>query len=304
MTEVTLVEVGPRDGLQNESLPLDVPTRLQLIEHLHDAGFRHLEVGSFVSPQWVPQMAHTEEVLAGLSNRAFNSIALVPNSTGLKRALETNIRTIAVFTAASESFCQRNINCSMQESLERFQPVIQTALENGLQVRGYVSCLIACPYEGETDVSQVTRMAAALLEMGCYEVSLGDTIGAGTAREIEARLKTLLTSLPADNLALHLHDTRGQAVSAIDRSLDLDIRTFDTSIAGLGGCPYARGASGNVATEDVVYLLERNGYRTGLSMDQLARTGHWISQQLGRPYHARAGLAHYNMQSLQTGKQP
>ncbi len=302
MSDITLIEVGPRDGLQNERTPLDAATRIQLVEHLNDAGLHDIEVGSFVSPQWVPQMAGTEHVIDALARRHFNKIALVPNEKGLERALAHPVETIAIFTAASDTFCQRNINCTIDESLNRFRAVVARALDAGMAVRGYVSCLMACPYEGPTNAEAVIRVTEALLDMGCVEVSLGDTIGVGTARQIAQRIEQVLKVTGTGQIALHLHDTRGQAVSAIDRCLDLGITRFDTSIAGLGGCPYARGASGNVATEDAVYLLEKNGYDTGLDMDRLAETGHWISQHLGRPYTARAGLAHYNTMTLKEGE--
>ncbi|WP_142850065.1 hydroxymethylglutaryl-CoA lyase [Telmatospirillum sp. J64-1] len=287
---VKIVEVGPRDGLQNEAQPISVPTRIELIERLAAAGLRNIEAGSFVSPKWVPQMAGTAEVLAGLEHRPGVSYSvLVPNMRGLEAALAAGAEEVAVFAAASESFSRRNINCSIAESLDRFAPVVAAAREKGLRVRGYLSCVLGCPYEGAIDPKKVAGLAAQLAEMGCGEISLGDTIGVGTADQVRRLIAA--QSVAKDRLAMHFHDTYGQAVANILVSLEEGIATFDSSVAGLGGCPYAAGATGNVATEDVVYLLHGLGIETGIDLRVLAETGAWISARLGRANASRVGRA-------------
>lgn len=289
---VNLVEVGPRDGLQNESTPLSVTDRLELIRRLVGAGLTTVEAGSFVSPKWVPQMTGTDQVLAGLDlNNVERYPVLVPNLKGWEAARASGAKDIAIFGAASETFSQKNINCSIQESLARFKPVAEQALAADVRVRGYVSCLVACPYEGEITPAQVLPVVRALFDMGCYEVSLGDTIGRGTPRQIKAVLTALLAEHDADQLALHCHDTYGMAAANIMAGLDLGIRTFDSSVGGAGGCPYAPGASGNVATEEVVYLLENEGFDTGVDLKELAATGRWLFEKLGKPVPSKVNQA-------------
>lgn len=289
---VNLVEVGPRDGLQNESTPLSVTDRLELIRRLVEAGLTTVEAGSFVSPKWVPQMTGTDQVLAGLDlNNVERYPVLVPNLKGWEAAQASGARDIAIFGAASETFSQKNINCSIKESLARFKPVAEQALAADARVRGYVSCLVACPYEGEITPAQVLPVVRALFDMGCYEVSLGDTIGRGTPRQIKAVLTALLAEHDADQLALHCHDTYGMAAANIMAGLDLGIRTFDSSVGGAGGCPYAPGASGNVATEEVVYLLENEGFDTGVDLEELAATGRWLFEKLGKPVPSKVNQA-------------
>lgn len=289
---VRIVEVGPRDGLQNEAATLALADRLSLVEALAQAGLRHIEAGSFVSPRWVPQMANSAELFQRLDRRpGVVYSALTPNLKGLEDALAVGVDEVAVFTAASESFTQKNINCSIAESLVRFQPLLPLAAQHGIKVRGYVSCIIACPYEGRIAPEAVADVTRRLLELGCHEVSLGDTIGVGTSRQVRDLLRRLLQEFSPAQLAVHFHDTYGQALANIDRSLEEGIRTIDASVAGLGGCPYARGASGNVATEDVVYLLQGNGFETGVDLDALITTGLRICETLGRSTNSRVALA-------------
>ena len=290
--KVTIVDVGPRDGLQNEAEPISVDTRVTLVNLLAAAGVPVVETGSFVNPKWVPQMASSEEVFAGIERRdGTRYAALTPNLKGFERALAAGADEVAVFAAASEGFSQKNINCSIAESLERFEPVMDAARAADIPVRGYVSCVIACPFDGDTAPEKVADVTRALLDMGCYEVSLGDTIGVGTAGSTSALLDTLLKLVPADKLALHCHDTYGQALSNILAGLQYGIATVDASVAGLGGCPYAPGATGNVATEDVIYMLHGMGIETGIDFDSLLAAGEHISAALGRPNQSRAARA-------------
>ncbi len=289
---VELVEVGPRDGLQNEPQSLPAAVKVALIERLAEAGCRVIEAGAFVSPKWVPQMADTADVLAGLRRRpGLRYPVLVPNLKGLERALAAGVEEIAVFGAASETFTQRNINCSIAESLERFAPVCAEARVAGLRVRGYVSCVLGCPYEGEVPVARVAEVAAALHDMGCAEVSLGDTIGVGTPLKARAMVEAVALRVPLERLAVHFHDTYGQALANILACLQLGVATVDAAVAGLGGCPYARGASGNVASEDVVYLLNGLGIETGIDLERLAAAGAYICGLLGRPPSSKVALA-------------
>ena len=289
---IKIVEVGPRDGLQNEMQPIDVDTKVGLIERLVAAGVTHIEAASFVSPKWVPQMAASADVMRRVPRAAgVHYSALAPNLKGLEAAIDAGCKEVAVFGAASESFSQRNINCSIRESLERFRTVIETAREHGLRVRGYVSCVLGCPYEGEIAPGKVAEVALLLDEMGCHEISLGDTIGRGTPRSTRLLLEACLKHLPAARLAGHFHDTWGMAIANIVASLDMGVRTFDSSVSGLGGCPYAAGASGNVATEDVVYLLEGLGYETGIDLGKLVETGTFISDRLHRTTSSRVARA-------------
>ncbi|WP_018719333.1 hydroxymethylglutaryl-CoA lyase [Arhodomonas aquaeolei] len=289
---VRIVEVGPRDGLQNEPQSIVAAVKIELIERLAAAGLPVVEAGAFVSPKWVPQMAASADVLQGIRRRAgVHYPVLVPNMKGLDAALAAGAEEIAVFGAASESFSQRNINCSINESLERFRPVIEAARERDVRVRGYVSCVLGCPYEGEIAPEAVATVAAELQAMGCYEISLGDTIGVGTPRKAQRMVEAVAERVPISRLAAHFHDTYGQALANLYAVMELGIATVDSSVAGLGGCPYARGASGNVATEDVVYLLDGLGITTGVDLEALAATGRWISGKLGRQPASRVAQA-------------
>lgn len=290
--QVRIVEVGPRDGLQNEAGIVPAEIKVALIEALADAGLKTIEAGSFVSPKWVPQMADTEAVLASLHPRPdVGYPVLVPNLQGLERALASGVREVAMFGAASESFSRRNINCSIEESLGRFAPVVVKARNNGLRVRGYVSCVLGCPYEGEIAPVAVAQVAAALFAMGCYEISLGDTIGTGTPLKARQLIEQVATVVPRDRIALHFHDTYGQALANILACLELGVSVVDSAVAGLGGCPYAKGASGNVATEEVVYMLDGMGIRTGIDLRALAEAGQFISEQLNREPASRVARA-------------
>jgi hydroxymethylglutaryl-CoA lyase len=292
MKHVKIVEVGPRDGLQNE--PGEVPTavKVELIERLADAGLPAVEATAFVSPKWVPQMADHTEVLERIRRRPGTSYpVLTPNLKGFEAARAAGVSEVAIFGAASETFSRKNINCSIAESLERFRPVVKQALESQIKVRGYISCVLGCPYEGEVAPARVAEVAAALHEMGCYEVSLGDTIGVGTPGKAKAMIEACGRRVPVERLAGHYHDTYGQALANIYASLELGVATFDASIAGLGGCPYAKGATGNVATEDVVYMLHGMGIATGVDLDRLVGIGQWICGVLGKEPASRAGRA-------------
>ncbi len=288
---IKIVEVGPRDGLQSE--PYTVPTsiKVELIDRLADAGLGVIETTSFVSDQAIPQLSDAESVYARLNRReGVRYPALVPNERGYERARAAGINDIAVFTAASEAFNQHNINCSIEQAMARFAPVIARAQADGVSVRGYVSTVMGCPYQGDVPVKDVVRVCEALYSAGCYEVSLGDTIGVGTARQAQALIRSVAQSIPIEQLAIHFHDTYGQALANIFACLELGVKTIDSSVAGLGGCPYARGATGNVATEDVIYMLDGMGLSTGVDLSALAHTGRWIAAELGRP-HSRAGQA-------------
>ncbi|MBF0236372.1 MAG: hydroxymethylglutaryl-CoA lyase [SAR324 cluster bacterium] len=292
---VKIVDVGPRDGLQNEAMPVPIPIKLKLIESLADAGITHIESASFVSPKWVPQMADSAEVMKRIFRKpGVTYSALVPNLKGLESAIESGTTEIAVFGAASEAFSQKNINCSIAESLKRFEPVMEQALVQGIKVRGYVSCVLGCPYQGETQVETVTHVAKTLFDMGCYEISLGDTIGTGTPLKTQHMLKHLIQQIPVSALEVHFHDTYGQALANIFAALQMGISVIDSSVAGLGGCPYAQGASGNVATEDVLYMLRGMGIHTGIDLEKIVAIGHEITSFLGCGIRSRAGKALYN----------
>jgi hydroxymethylglutaryl-CoA lyase len=289
---VRIVEVGPRDGLQNE--PGEVPTavKLELIERLADAGLPAVEATAFVSPKWIPQMADHTEVLERLRRKPGVSYpVLTPNLKGFEAARAAGAKEVAVFGAASEAFSKKNINCSIDESLDRFRPVVEEAKNSGIRVRGYVSCVVGCPYEGPIAPDRVAKVAGALYDMGCYEVSLGDTIGVGTPAKTRAMIEACAQRVPMAKLAGHYHDTYGQAVANIYASLEAGVRTFDSSVAGLGGCPYAAGASGNVATEDVLYMLHGLGMKTGVDLDKVVETGEWISAFLGKEISSKAARA-------------
>lgn len=290
--KVRIVEVGPRDGLQNEKQALDAGDKIALINQLADAGVSAIEAGSFVNPKWVPQMASSDAVFAGIERKpGVTYSALTPNLKGFERALEAGAQEVAVFAAASEGFSQKNINCSIAESLERFAPVMEAARQANIPVRGYVSCVVGCPYEGRIAPDQVSHVARELLAMGCYEISLGDTIGVATAADCDQLIETVSKDIVLDKLAVHFHDTYGQALANILRSLQLGISVVDSSVAGLGGCPYAKGATGNVATEDVVYMLNGLGIGHGIDLDKLMAAGQQISQKLGRISQSRVANA-------------
>ena len=289
---VKIVEVGPRDGLQNESVNVPTSIKLQLIDMLADAGLGVIECGAFVSPKWVPQMADSGELFSQINKRPGLSYPmLVPNLKGLELALQAGVEEIALFSAASETFSQKNTNCSIAESIERFEEVIEKALAQKLKVRGYVSCVLGCPYEGEVSMEVVAELSQRMIELGCYEVSLGDTIGVGTAGKARQLIETVAGRVEVARLAAHFHDTYGQALANIHAALQCGVSVFDSSIAGLGGCPYAKGATGNVATEDVVYLLDGMGIESGVDMNKLLDAGYFISEFLGRDPVSRAGLA-------------
>ncbi|WP_447468975.1 hydroxymethylglutaryl-CoA lyase [Vibrio harveyi] len=289
--KVNIVEVGARDGLQNES-PVSTQAKIRLIDLLSDTGLTHIEAGSFVSPKWVPQMADSLDVMKKITRR-HNVIysALTPNVQGFEKALEAGATQVAIFTSSSEGFCQHNINCSIADSLTRFEPVMELAAKHNIPVRGYLSCVADCPYDGPTKPDQVARVANLLMELGCYEVSLGDTIGTGTPIRIAKMLEAVQVKVPTNKLAVHFHDTWGQALANIYQALTMGINTIDSSVAGLGGCPYAHGASGNVATEDVLYLCQGLGIETGVDLELLAKAGWTISEELNRQPISKVSMA-------------
>lgn len=294
---VQIIEVGPRDGLQNESQILPVALRVELIERLAKAGLKKIEAGSFVSPKWVPQMANTDQVLDALNASAVKTetgaqyAVLTPNLKGLEGAVQHKADEIAIFGAASESFTQKNINCSIKESLQRFEDIAASAQQLNLPMRGYVSTIIGCPYEGDIDPQAVADVAKTLYQMGCFEISLGDTIGVGTPIKFKRMLDTVLKDVPADKLAVHCHNTYGQALANIYASLEYGINKVDSAVAGLGGCPYAKGASGNIATEDVLFMLHGMNIQTGVDLDEVVKIGNWICTELKRDNQSKVGLA-------------
>ena len=290
---VSIVEVGARDGLQNEQQPVSLATKVSLVDDLADAGVRTIEAGSFVNPALIPQMSDSDALFATLTRvPGVTYTALTPNSRGFERALAANVDEVAVFTAASESFSQRNIRCSIDQSLQRFEPVMAQAQAAGIPVRGYISCALGCPYEGDVAPEAVLRVTRSLIAMGCYEVSLGDTIGVGTPGCMQALLDMLLTEIPASRLAAHCHDTYGQALANILIALQNGVRRIDAAVAGLGGCPFAPGATGNVATEDVVYMLHGMGFHTGIDLERLIAAGNAISAALARDNASRVARAY------------
>lgn len=292
--KVKIVEVGPRDGLQNETTPISATDKVALIEKLSDAGINYIESGSFVSPKWVPQMATSTEVFKKLHRKkGVTYAALTPNMRGFDGATAVNADEVAIFGAASESFSQKNINCSIEESIERFAPIMSAAKKANIKVRGYVSCVLGCPYEGDIDPEQVAKVAAKLYKMGCYEISLGDTIGVGTPVNVTNMIQAVSAQVPIDKLAVHFHDTYGQALTNIYAALQMGIKVVDSAIAGLGGCPYAKGASGNVATEDVVYMLNGLGIKTGINFKQLLEAGWFISEKLGKAPISKVSSAYF-----------
>ena len=294
-SHVSIVEVGPRDGLQNEPGKIALADKLTLIHQLADAGLTRIEAGAFVNPKWVPQMADSEAVFTGINRRpGVRYSALTPNLKGFERARACGADEVAIFAAASEAFSQKNLNCSIEQSLEKFAEVARAARQHQLPLRGYISCVLGCPYSGRVEPELCRDVAQALLEMGCYEISLGDTIGTGTVASTRALLDNLLADIKADKLAVHMHDTYGQALANIYQSLQMGIATIDTSVAGLGGCPYARGASGNVATEDVLYLLNGLNIAHGVELDKVARAGAAICKTLNKTNPSRAAVALLN----------
>jgi len=291
-SKVRIVEVGPRDGLQNEKGEVPTAVKLELIERLADAGLPAVEATAFVSPKWIPQMADHTEVLERIRRKPGVSYpVLTPNLKGFEAAKAAGATEVAVFGAASEEFSKKNINCSIAESVDRFNAVVEAAKKSDIKVRGYISCVVACPYEGDVKPDKVAEVAGALYDVGCYEISLGDTIGAATPGKTQAMIQACLKRVPVEKLAGHYHDTYGQALANIYASMELGVATFDSSVSGLGGCPYAKGASGNVATEDVVYMLQGLGIQTGIDLDKLVETGIWISSILKRVPGSKAGRA-------------
>ncbi len=304
--QVTLVEVGPRDGLQNEKTPISTAIKVELCKQLIEAGIHRLEAAAFVSPKWVPQMADGADVLAGLQamtelqGRTVSYSALVPNLKGMEAAIEAGVQEAVVFTAASEAFTQKNINCTIAESIERFKPVAELARAHNIHLRGSISCALGCPYQGEVPVQSAAEVALRLRDIGVQEFDVADTIGVGTALRVSQVFEAVGYSVGLQHVAGHFHDTYGQALANILAALQLGVSTFHSSIAGLGGCPYAKGATGNVATEDVVYLLQGMGIETGLNLNKLVQTGAWISGSIGKPYISRAGRAVWNKLNQET----
>ncbi|GAB2994684.1 hydroxymethylglutaryl-CoA lyase [Psychrosphaera aestuarii] len=289
--KVKIVEVGPRDGLQNE-VPVSIEDKVTLINELSETGLSVIEAGSFVSPKWVPQMAGSAEIYSMIDQvDGINYPALTPNMKGYEAAVAAGVKEVAIFGAASEAFSQKNINCSIEESLARFQPIMERAQQDGVRVRGYVSCVLGCPYEGEVDVEKVVEVARTLYEMGCYEISLGDTIGVGTPEKAKLMLASVAQAVPMECLAIHFHDTYGQALANIYACLELGVSVIDSAVAGLGGCPYAKGASGNVASEDVVYMLNGLGIEHGVDLTKLAKAGKTICTALGKSGNSKVAAA-------------
>ncbi|MGN6225172.1 hydroxymethylglutaryl-CoA lyase [Pseudoxanthomonas sp.] len=289
---VRIVEVGPRDGLQNEKAVIATADKIALIDRLSRTGLRTIEATSFVSPRWVPQLADAAEVFTGIHREPGVAYpVLVPNETGYDRARAVGVEEIAVFTAASEAFNRKNINAGIDESIERFRPVLARATADGVRVRGYVSTVLGCPYQGDVPVADVVKVAGRLYELGCYEISLGDTIGVGTPLKARAMLQAVASVVPLSSLAVHFHDTYGQALANILACLEEGVRVVDAAVSGTGGCPYAKGASGNVASEDVVYMLHGMGIATGVDLERLSETGRWLAALLGRETGSKAGKA-------------
>jgi hydroxymethylglutaryl-CoA lyase len=289
---VRIVEVGPRDGLQNESQAIATATKIQLIEDLVAAGLNYIEAGSFVNPKWVPQMADSGEVFNRMQrNTSVTYAALIPNLQGFERALAVNANEVAIFAAASEAFSQKNVNCSIDESLARFAPIMAAAHTAKIPVRGYISCVAGCPYSGAVDSAKVATIAQKLLAMGCYEISLGDTIGVANPAQTQQLIATLSNSIPIEKIAVHMHDTYGQALANIYAALQMGVSVVDAAVAGLGGCPYAAGATGNVATEDLVYMLNGLGIKHGVDLQKLIAAGNRISAALNKPSNAKVALA-------------
>ena len=289
---VRIVEVGPRDGLQNEKTIIPAATKVELIDRLSQTGLRTIEATSFVSPKWVPQLADAAELFAAIRKQpGIRYPVLVPNEQGYERARAVGASEVAVFSAASEAFNRKNINASIDESIERFRPVLERANADGVRVRGYVSTVLGCPYQGEVPLADVVRVARRMHAAGCYEISLGDTIGIGTPKKAREMLLAVAAEVPMQALAVHFHDTRGQALANVLACLEEGVAVVDSAVSGTGGCPYAKGATGNVASEDVVYMLEGMGIATGIDLDKLVETGLWLSQQLGRETSSKVARA-------------
>jgi len=289
---VKLVEVGPRDGLQNEKEAVSAAVKIELVDRLSRAGFANIEAAAFVSPKWVPQMATSSEVMAGITRRQGTLYsALTPNLQGFEAALAAQADEVVIFGSASEAFSQRNINCSIAESIARFEPVAQAAKDNGLRLRGSISCAFGCPYQGDVPLDAVADVVGRMRDLGCDEIDIADTIGVATPRKTQAVMETAARAFALDRISGHFHDTYGQALANIYASLELGVAIFHSSVAGLGGCPYAKGATGNVATEDVLYMLNGLGIETGIDLDLVVDAGQFISQQLGRKGVSRAGNA-------------
>jgi len=289
---VRIVEVGPRDGLQNEKTMIATADKIALIDRLSQTGLRTIEATSFVSPKWLPQLADAAEVFTGIQRAPGVAYpVLVPNETGYERALAVGVQEVAVFTAASEAFNRKNTNAGIDESIDRFRPVLARAAADGVKVRGYVSTVLGCPYQGDVAVADVVRVARQLHDLGCYEISLGDTIGVGTPLKARAMLQAVASEVPVSSLAVHFHDTYGQALANILSCLEGGVRVVDAAVSGAGGCPYAKGASGNVASEDVVYMLHGMGIATGVDLEKLSETGRWLAALLGRETGSKAGKA-------------
>jgi hydroxymethylglutaryl-CoA lyase len=296
---VRIVEVGPRDGLQNEKNAISASTKIAFVDMLSEAGFQTIEAGAFVSPKWIPQMADTDAVFAGIAQRpGVSYTALVPNIQGMEAAIGAGVKEAVVFGAASETFSQKNINCSIDESLDRFRPVAGAARKHGIKLRGYVSCALGCPYEGAIDPAAVLRVSRALRDMGCYEISIADTIGTGTPAQMQAVLDAVLPHIAADTLAVHCHDTYGQALANILVALQNGLSVVDSAAGGLGGCPYAKGATGNVATEDVVYMLDGMGIETGVDLGKVAAAGRFICGAVQRPLVSKVGQVLQKQQEI------
>jgi len=290
---VNIVEVGPRDGLQNESKFVATSDKIQLIERLVDAGLKTIETTSFVSPKWVPQMADAHQLMSILVQKdGIRYPVLTPNLKGYEQAIQAGAKEVSIFSAASESFSQKNINCSIDESLQRFEPIVKAAQKQNIPIRGYVSCVLGCPYEGPIEAKTVADVARKLYDMGCYEISLGDTIGVGTPLAAQNLIHSVSKNIPIENIAVHFHDTYGQSIANIYAALELGINTIDSAVAGLGGCPYAEGASGNVATEDVVYMLNGLGIESGIDLDMLIKAGHFICSILNKKPTSKVALAY------------
>ncbi len=290
---VTLVEVGPRDGLQNEAHAASIAQRIELIRLLGNSGLKYIEAGSFISPKWVPQMADSAAVLQALNLASdIRYPVLVPNLRGMQDALSAGAKEVSIFAAASESFSQKNINCSIAQSIDRFEDVAAVARDKNIRMRGYVSCVLGCPYEGEISAAAVVKVARQLTDLGCDEISLGDTIGTGTPLKTRQLIQAVMDEIGVDSIAIHFHDTYGQALANIYAALQLGVSVIDSSVAGLGGCPYAKGASGNVATEDVVYMLDGMGIHSGVDLQKLILAGRYICTQLNRPVRSKVNQAY------------
>ena len=295
MEKVKIVEVSPRDGLQNERLIISCKTKAEFINRLSHTGLQRIEAASLVSPKWIPQMADSTEVMQAIERvEGVHYSALVPNMRGFETALATKATEVAIFTSVSEAFNQRNINCSLAESIERFKPILESSREQGLPVRAYISCALGCPYEGDISIEKVADLSAELLSLGCYEVSLSDTIGVGTPYHVKHLIQAVADKVPMNKIAVHFHDTYGQALVNIYTAFERGVRVFDSSVAGLGGCPYAKGASGNVATEDLVYMFEGMEVSTGVDLDKLVDVGMYICDCLGRENGSKVAVAHNN----------